>query len=276
MGTLTVGPIWIWISIGSNAGRSLGRRRWEQDLFEVTSTDLVCPRPSLLLDNHCAGIEARRLHALYIYLPPTIMSPLPPPARPPPAPVDPALVPHDSAGAQVNSVQWTLFSIATCFLAVRLYCKRISRQGIWWDDLILVIAWVVLLVASALLSVMVARGFGRHPWDQYWGSPNEILIMWVRNTLAMTAAAWSKTAFAVTLLRFADGWVKWAVWFILVTLNIVVALNSIMNWVGCEPIQRSWNPEIPGHCADILREIIIIGNIGGCECHPSRGFWPFN
>ena len=195
------------------------------------------------------------------------MSPLPPPARPPPAPVDPALVPHDSAGAQVNSVQWTLFSIATCFLAVRLYCKRISRQGIWWDDLILVISWVVLLVASALLSVMVARGFGRHPWDQYWGSPNEILIMWVRNTLAMTAAAWSKTAFAVTLLRFADGWVKWAVWFILVTLNIVVALNSIMNWVGCDPIQRSWNPEIPGHCANILREIIIIGNIGGCECY---------
>ncbi|KAK3314506.1 hypothetical protein B0H66DRAFT_314669 [Apodospora peruviana] len=194
------------------------------------------------------------------------MSPLPPPARPPPIPDDLSTVSHQGAGPQVNSVCWTLFGLCTGFLALRLYCKRLSRHGLWWDDWILVVAWCIHFVAAVLLSIMITRGYGNHPWDQIWGvTPEEILYMWVRNTLAMTAAAWSKTAFAVTLLRFAEGWVKWAVWFILVSMNIIIAINATMNWVGCDPIQKSWNPAMPGTCAyeSLLPAIISIGNVGG-------------
>ncbi|KAK5661067.1 hypothetical protein OQA88_10957 [Cercophora sp. LCS_1] len=72
----------------------------------------------------------------------------------------------------------------------------------------------------------------------------------------MTAAAWSKTAFAVTLLRFSEGWTKWFVWFILVSINIIIALNATMNW-------KSWIPSTPGTCANILPQIIFIGNLAG-------------
>jgi len=111
---------------------------------------------------------------------------------------------------------------------------------------------------------MCAQGFGEHPWDYAWGiDPRELVFQWVRNTLAMTAGAWSKTAFAVTLLCLSTGWLRWFVWFILVSMNVIIALNATINWIGCEPIQRSWDPTVPGTCKNILPQIIFIGNLGG-------------
>ncbi|KAK3395024.1 hypothetical protein B0H63DRAFT_499237 [Podospora didyma] len=190
-------------------------------------------------------------------------APLPPPPIPPMIPDDLSTVSHQGAGPQVNAVTWSLFTLCTVFLGLRLYSKRVDRRGLWWDDWILCVAWAVHIVACTLLSVMVSRGYGNHPWDKFWSTPEEILYMWVRNTIAMTAAAWSKTAFAVTLLRFATGWVRWVVWFILVSMNVIIAINATMNWVGCDPIQKSWIPDLPGTCADILSTIIFVGNLGG-------------
>ncbi|KAK4159550.1 hypothetical protein QBC43DRAFT_373786 [Cladorrhinum sp. PSN259] len=194
------------------------------------------------------------------------MAPLPPPNVPPPIPDDPSKVSHTGAGPQVNAVQWTLFIVATVVLALRLYAKKmLGSRGLWWDDYIIIAAYTVHFVACVLLSVMLAQGFGKHPWDYIWGTPREILLQWVRNTLAMTAAAWSKTAFAVTLLRLTFGWQKWFVWFILISMNIIIAINATMNWVGCDPIQKSWDPATPGTCDfdRVLPIIIFVGNLGG-------------
>jgi hypothetical protein len=56
--------------------------------------------------------------------------------------VDPSLLDHTSAGPQVNAVAWSLLVIAGGFLGLRLYCKYIGHRGLWWDDRILIAAWV--------------------------------------------------------------------------------------------------------------------------------------
>ncbi|KAB5582247.1 hypothetical protein GE09DRAFT_262041 [Coniochaeta sp. 2T2.1] len=206
------------------------------------------------------------------------MSPLPPPP-PPVQPPDPLNIPHNSAGATVNIVTWTLFAVCTVFLCLRIYCKRVSRRWLWWDDYFLCTAWLVHLVSCIILSVMVSWGFGLHSWDRPWSAPDELLMQWARNTLTMTAAAWAKTGFGVTLLRFTEGWMKWTVWFLLVTMNLVVAANAIMNWVGCHPVEKSWRPDVAGYCADTLHARMTLDNVSGgyaaaCDFVLSLLPWP--
>jgi len=49
---------------------------------------------------------------------------------------------HDDQGPRLNIVIWLLQSLATLFLALRIYCKWSQRRGLWWDDYILVATWV--------------------------------------------------------------------------------------------------------------------------------------
>lgn len=37
---------------------------------------------------------------------------------------------------------WFLVSISGLFLSLRLYCKYLQSRGLWWDDHVLVMAWV--------------------------------------------------------------------------------------------------------------------------------------
>lgn len=56
-------------------------------------------------------------------------------------PVDDGL-PHEDLGLQLNLVFWLLTSLATVFLALRLYCKFHRGRRLWWDDYFLIASWV--------------------------------------------------------------------------------------------------------------------------------------
>lgn len=43
---------------------------------------------------------------------------------------------------ELNAGLWTLFAGASVFLGLRLYCKITRRHGLWYDDYILILAWV--------------------------------------------------------------------------------------------------------------------------------------
>lgn len=81
-------------------------------------------------------------------LPPSTLAPgdgpLPMPPGPPPDPAFLALLPHDNAGPMLVIVIWVLIAIASLFLALRIYCKWLRRSGLWWDDYVLIGAWVSL------------------------------------------------------------------------------------------------------------------------------------
>lgn len=59
----------------------------------------------------------------------------------------------------------------------------------------------------------------------------------------------SKTSFAVTLLRIvAKDWQKWFIWFVIVTMNIVMWMCAILLFCQCQPIQKNWKKDTPGSC----------------------------
>jgi hypothetical protein len=69
-------------------------------------------------------------------------------------------------------------------------------------------------------------------------------------TLFVFSAQWSKTSFAITLLKITEGYTKAFVWFILVSLNIFMGLSAILNWVQCSPPSKLWLFTEEGTCWD--------------------------
>jgi hypothetical protein len=192
-----------------------------------------------------------------------------------------AALPHDDRGPALVATSWSLTCLAALFLGLRVYCKIARRRALWWDDWILIAAWVIfffflfflfvssekrsgltlirstqvtLAVDAALATVMVVdHTYGRHTWD--FRSPDLdqfVLIVAVRATFTVAAIAWTKTAFAITLLRLSEGWMKKALWFIIVTMNIALAITALSFWVWCIPLEKSWKPSIQGSCKDPL------------------------
>jgi hypothetical protein len=58
----------------------------------------------------------------------------------------------------------------------------------------------------------------------------------------------SKISFGITLLRLTSGWLRWFVWFCIVTLFLVMIPSATLSWLQCTPVEKAWNPIIEGKC----------------------------
>lgn len=152
-------------------------------------------------------------------------------------------------GPALLATIWTLIALSGLFLALRVYCRLSRARTLWWDDGILIASWVCLLVTDILTSwLVVAINFGVHSWDfDFVNDLNKMLLpILVRGTFSITALAWSKTAFAITLLRLTDGWTKKIVWFLIITINLSLGLSALLPWVSCTPLKGAWVATEPG------------------------------
>lgn len=61
---------------------------------------------------------------------------------PPLTPSQLARLPHDNQGPMLLILIWTMNAVAAGFLGMRVYCKISRRRGLWWDDHMLIMAWV--------------------------------------------------------------------------------------------------------------------------------------
>ncbi|KJR87294.1 uncharacterized protein SPSK_01738 [Sporothrix schenckii 1099-18] len=143
-------------------------------------------------------------------------------------------LPHDDYGPQLVALSCALLLAAALFLVLRIVLKIVHRRGLWWDDYLLVAAWLVLTAAVVLNIVDVGYGYGRHSWDvDPVHIPAIVTNGTLSGTLVLLAACWSKTSFAFTLLRLPIGWMRPLVWTIIVTLNVSMHLSALSIWIEC-------------------------------------------
>ncbi|KEZ44897.1 hypothetical protein SAPIO_CDS2236 [Scedosporium apiospermum] len=155
----------------------------------------------------------------------------------------------DDYGPVLNGTIWLLTALAACFLILRAYLKLRSRRALWWDDYVLIISLITLVASSALQSVCVSLGFGKHNADIPAAEFQSILLLGnAAGFASILAAMWSKTSFAMTLLGVSKGWAKCFIWFIIISVHIVLGANATIQWIQCWPIEKYWEQTIPGKC----------------------------
>lgn len=111
---------------------------------------------------------------------------------------------------------------------------------------------MALICAGIVSSYSVSLGYGQHFYDI---TPANFLKMplpaAIGGTFAIISAVWSKTSFAITLLRLlrnTDTWTKAIVWCIIISMNVAMGLSALFIWIACMPIEKLWNPFIQGTC----------------------------
>ncbi|KAK3934691.1 hypothetical protein QBC46DRAFT_299422 [Diplogelasinospora grovesii] len=159
--------------------------------------------------------------------------------------------PVESMGPAINIAGWLLVSFSGLFLALRIYCKFLKHRGLWWDDHVLLAAWVALLVDMVINSYSISLGFGEHIWDiDAHNLANIGLLGQLGATVSILAAVWSKTSFGMTLLRITEKKTKATVWFIIVTMNLAMSMSALITWIQCNPVAKGWETMLPGSCWD--------------------------
>jgi hypothetical protein len=189
-----------------------------------------------------------------------------------------AALPHDDESKELLASVWSLFAVASIFLALRVYCRLLTRrQNLWWDDWVLIASWVrrqtifmvankflfssvkgilksmsltreqvCILITTSIQSYLTTLGYGKHSWDIDPANIQAMMLpMLVSGTFSVTAAVWSKTSFAITLMRITDGWIKNVAIFAIVSMNIFMGLSGLFSWIRCKPLHKAWDLTVP-------------------------------
>ncbi|KAK3898115.1 hypothetical protein C8A05DRAFT_19247 [Staphylotrichum tortipilum] len=160
--------------------------------------------------------------------------------------------PNDDGDAtifgQTNVAIWVLTGASGAFLAVRIWC-RYAFSKLFWDDALLVLSWVILVVSAGLISAASAAGYAT---DQ-----QKLKFFLYQNTgVAMTtlATAWSKVAFAITLYRIIrNRYLKYFLWFVMLTANLILIPGMMSIWLpACADPRKVFRPAYP-NCMDHVK-----------------------
>ncbi|KAM7196634.1 hypothetical protein V8F33_006133 [Rhypophila sp. PSN 637] len=86
-------------------------------------------------------------------------------------------------------------------------------------------------------------GFGRHSWDiPFQDLPAIFKVYSVAGTFSICASVWSKTSFALTILKLADaGWMRKLIWAIIITMNVFMGVTALINYIRCWPLDKLWD-----------------------------------
>lgn len=99
------------------------------------------------------------------------------------------------------------------------------------------------------MSHCVSLGLGKHSWDIDPGGLVSLFKAFnITATLSIAASIWSKTSFALSILRLTDGWLRGLVWFLIGPTNVAMGVSALFNWIHCTPVKKLWDFGAEGTC----------------------------
>ncbi|OIW31929.1 hypothetical protein CONLIGDRAFT_572094 [Coniochaeta ligniaria NRRL 30616] len=154
---------------------------------------------------------------------------------------------------------WLLTGVSAVFLCLRLYCKFIRHRRLHLDDWVLIASWLATLAGTICTTIAIGLGFGKRGYEIPFDNFGTLIVVGLLSvTFDIIGQAWSKTSFAITILRISEGKLRVFIWFAIISMNVLLGLGAMSFWVQCSPIEKSWNPLVPGVCWD-PRVAIVYG-----------------
>ncbi|KAK7421449.1 hypothetical protein QQX98_002147 [Neonectria punicea] len=157
---------------------------------------------------------------------------------------------YGGRGPTVNAALWTETVVASIFVLLRVYTRKVILRSFGWDDFFLVITLVLLAIYSVMITVGTSFGIGQRradipPSDYIQAMKYEI----IGQGICIFNIATSKAAVAFFILRIVRNTRhRIFIWICAVTNLLLVTWCTIAVFIQCIPIEKVWNNDVPGTC----------------------------
>ncbi|KAK1750344.1 hypothetical protein QBC47DRAFT_455275 [Echria macrotheca] len=140
--------------------------------------------------------------------------------------------------------------VSLLLMVLRFFCKARYDKRFGWDDHLLAASWITLLTYAVVTISAVSFGIGRRKaLIPAINLVQALKLLYVGRFFGIIALAISKTSFAVTLLHLARGtWQRAIIWFIIISLNVVMWTCAFSLFFQCNPVHKAWDLGAPGTC----------------------------
>ncbi|KAK3490065.1 hypothetical protein B0T13DRAFT_85677 [Neurospora crassa] len=158
-----------------------------------------------------------------------------------------------SVGPEIIIADWLLVCVSALFFGLRIYNKVLRKTSLWWDDHVLVAAWLCLILDAIVNTINIHLGFGKHRDTIKADHLKHInTLTHLSTTVMMLGAVWSKTSFGLTVLRLIRDRpkVRALVLVIIATMNSFIIFNVITVWIQCG-VDEHGNEDDEPNCLSI-------------------------
>ncbi|KAK8099040.1 uncharacterized protein PG998_012281, partial [Apiospora kogelbergensis] len=180
-------------------------------------------------------------------------------------PLDGLANPH--AGALTASV-WVLTMAGAVVLALRLFAKVTRARPLWWDDLAMVLAWMVQFAAACVAQKAADLGLGLGQ-DVLFPHPSRLFaiatLALVYPNLETVVVGTARVSFALALLRLRrDRWWRLLIWTVIVGLVVVTMFALVLvRLTQCIPMQKLQYGNMEGACRGDGKAVLYVGWASG-------------
>ncbi|KAJ5661037.1 uncharacterized protein N7484_000409 [Penicillium longicatenatum] len=163
---------------------------------------------------------------------------------------------------------WVAAGIATVILILRFVAKT-RIHHVRADDFVMLLALVLAIIATVLLTVAVHYGFGKSSANI--GLAHQIEVMkfaTVLQAFLIVATGVGRCAFILYLLGIVGTERKhWLIlWFFIALQIIINGISVILMFTQCPDIRALWNPEYSTGClpASVQRDYAVVQTCKAC------------
>lgn len=186
--------------------------------------------------------------------------------------LDHSLDDPNGLGASIVATAACMIVLSTIVVPLRLLSRHMAKNsGYWWDDWLIVAAWVccaatytqlslvnaaqfLLIIFDGLTLGMVANGFGAHigtvSKPQLLNLELYLYIGQLFYNVGLTLLKLSVLLFYVRVFTLRKMWFNVTVWVVGGLCIAWVFGISFMAAFKCQPVQKAFNPTLSGTCID--------------------------
>ncbi|OTA61649.1 hypothetical protein K449DRAFT_465713 [Hypoxylon sp. EC38] len=138
-------------------------------------------------------------------------------------------------------------SVSLLFLFLRLWARS-SIRARGWDDIFMIITWILFAVATVFIGVIGAKGGARHIY--YLDHAQAIYMTelnWIIQPFVIMALGTGKIAVCILFLRIFGSTSKWrtrTIWFLMILPSILTILTVIFTFAQCKEAAALWDSDV--------------------------------
>ncbi|KAL4874554.1 hypothetical protein BJY04DRAFT_225864 [Aspergillus karnatakaensis] len=150
-------------------------------------------------------------------------------------------------GPMLVGILWMETFLCLVILLLRFYTRTRILRNAGWDDLLLVITWVLMAAFAGLCTASATYGMGVHASELSTEEQSRgMLLLLTGQSVIAISMGFSKWAVGAFLMRIVvSKWHKAFLWFWNISIMFLSILLAIVVFAQCTPVQSIWDPRVP-------------------------------